>query len=193
MKLSELQRAEIIEQKRLLRQKYREAIQAKGNAVVDVSQLIEFLRKVLPKGAIIGAFRPMSDEASLQELYQDKSYQWAFPRIDGDSLVFCLPHDENSFRTNQFGIEEPRAEASQELPLAQVEALLIPAVAFDRKCRRLGRGKGYYDRILENFNGLKVGVASTLQIAEADLPTEPHDVAMDLVVTDHFILRRFDS
>ena len=58
----------------------------------------------------------------------------------------------------------------------------MPAVAFDRRGGRLGRGKGFYDRLLESTRAAKIGVGYEFQLLD-QLPTEPHDVPMDIVIT----------
>jgi 5-formyltetrahydrofolate cyclo-ligase len=59
----------------------------------------------------------------------------------------------------------------------------VPAVAFDTSGARLGRGGGYYDRLLAGCDGLKIGIAHNFQVLD-DIPSAPHDVRMDLIVTD---------
>jgi 5-formyltetrahydrofolate cyclo-ligase len=67
-----------------------------------------------------------------------------------------------------------------------IDLMLVPGVAFDQHGERLGRGGGYYDRMLERSGAYHLGVAFDFQLVEA-LSPEPHDVAMDLVVTErHF-------
>ena len=59
---------------------------------------------------------------------------------------------------------------------------MVPAVAFDRKGNRLGRGKGYYDRLLAGSKATKVGVGYEFQLL-GEIPAEPHDIRMDMVIT----------
>jgi len=69
--------------------------------------------------------------------------------------------------------------------------ILVPGLAFDHRGNRLGRGKGYYDRFLSRpgmARALKVGVCWKLQIVN-DVPTSPHDVPMDWIVTEEGIVR----
>jgi 5-formyltetrahydrofolate cyclo-ligase len=85
-----------------------------------------------------------------------------------------------------FGIREPRA-ALPAVPRQERgdEAVvwLVPGVAFGPQGQRLGRGRGYYDRLLAGTRGVRVGVAWDWQVL-MDLPHAAHDVAMDWVVTD---------
>ncbi|HLP77584.1 MAG TPA: 5-formyltetrahydrofolate cyclo-ligase, partial [Candidatus Paceibacterota bacterium] len=66
--------------------------------------------------------------------------------------------------------------------LNQLDLVLVPGVAFDACGRRLGRGKGFYDRLLADTRGIKCGVAFDEQIVTG-IPVEPHDVLVDCILT----------
>jgi 5-formyltetrahydrofolate cyclo-ligase len=78
-----------------------------------------------------------------------------------------------------FRISEPEGEA---FPPGEVELILVPGVAFDRSGNRLGRGKGYYDRLLAGMSAFKIGLCFDFQRFDA-LPADPHDVPMDLILS----------
>lgn len=80
-----------------------------------------------------------------------------------------------------FGIREP-APACPPLPLNRLDFLLVPGVAFDVQGHRLGRGKGYFDRLLAGNRGIACGVAFDEQIVRA-VPVAPHDVVMNCILT----------
>jgi 5-formyltetrahydrofolate cyclo-ligase len=107
----------------------------------------------------------------------------ALPRFDqgdgfyGAALVGSLPELQKA----RFGILEPHSSAPG-LPMNQLDLALVPGVAFDCGGGRLGRGKGFYDRLLMSARAVKCGIALDHQI-EAGLPREPHDLAMDCIVT----------
>lgn len=92
-----------------------------------------------------------------------------------------LPREPSELREAGFGILEPPADAPL-VPLNRLDFVLAPGLAFDLRGRRLGRGKGYYDRLLAQVRGIKCGVALDEQIVEA-LPEENHDIAMNLILT----------
>lgn len=81
----------------------------------------------------------------------------------------------------RFGALEPDAGCPL-IPLNQLDLVLVPGVAFDLAGRRLGRGKGFYDRLLAEVRGHKCGVAFDEQII-AEVPEEPHDVRVDSILT----------
>ena len=79
------------------------------------------------------------------------------------------------------GILEPSDDAPTVSPQA-IGFAIIPGMAFDRQGRRLGRGKGYYDRLLPGIRCMKAGVAFEHQVID-EVPVEEHDVLMDMVIT----------
>lgn len=81
-----------------------------------------------------------------------------------------------------FGISEP----GEDCPLLQREEIglvLVPAVCYDRQGYRLGFGGGYYDRWLEGFSGVTVGLCREAVLQEA-VPIEAHDAKVDILLTD---------
>jgi 5-formyltetrahydrofolate cyclo-ligase len=81
----------------------------------------------------------------------------------------------------RFGIREPAATCP-EVALNRLDLALVPGVAFDTRGGRLGRGKGFYDRLLPAVNGLKCGVAFDEQIVDA-VPVGPMDVRLNCILT----------
>jgi 5-formyltetrahydrofolate cyclo-ligase len=81
----------------------------------------------------------------------------------------------------KFGIREG-ADLSPEIELNQLDLVLVPGVAFDSHGRRLGRGKGFYDRLLAGVRGTKCGVAFDEQLVDA-VPVEPLDIPLNCILT----------
>jgi 5-formyltetrahydrofolate cyclo-ligase len=80
-----------------------------------------------------------------------------------------------------FGILEPRGEVF--LDYDQVEVAIVPGMAFDKAGHRLGRGKGFYDRLLPRLTQAhKIGVCFPFQYLD-EIPCEEHDVVMDEVIS----------
>ena len=79
--------------------------------------------------------------------------------------------------------------SSQPCPPENIDVFLVPGVAFDHDCRRLGRGGGFYDRVLsQSPKSLKIGVGWSVQWNDRFLPEEDHDIRMDLCVNENFLL-----
>lgn len=108
----------------------------------------------------------------------------ALPRYDpvSDSYAACVIRDATmDVRAGHFGIREPRAECAL-IAGNRLDLILVPGVAFDLQGRRLGRGKGYYDRWLAALRGRTCGVAFDEQIME-DIPFGPQDVLISCILT----------
>jgi 5-formyltetrahydrofolate cyclo-ligase len=79
-----------------------------------------------------------------------------------------------------FDILEPAV--SNPAPVNRLDLIVAPGLGFDARGRRLGRGKGFYDRLLSVATGVKCGICFDEQLL-AEIPVEPHDVALDFIAT----------
>ena len=107
------------------------------------------------------------------------------PRVNGVNLEL-LPYDETKLEIGSFYIEEPTGNDLH--PIEEIELIIVPGVAFDSRGGRLGRGKGFYDRLLKSSKATKIGIGYEFQLVD-QLPSEPHDIPMDIVITEHTTLR----
>lgn len=97
---------------------------------------------------------------------------------------------ETDLAPGAFGVPEPLARipsVSREVVTRDDVAWLVPGVAFDETGNRLGRGKGFYDRLLHGTKGTRIGVAYDWQIVDR-LPAGEHDVPMHLLVSESRIV-----
>lgn len=83
----------------------------------------------------------------------------------------------------EFKILEPKPEAIRPVPAGRLQALIVPGLAFDETGNRLGRGTGFFDRILRDARGAKIALAYDFQI-QSEVPAADHDVRMDFIVTE---------
>lgn len=151
-------------------------------SVILRERLAEQLRLFLSAHpGLWASYRPLPCEAD-PYVGSLPGVHWAWPRMDGDALEF---HHTDTFVKGRFGILEPPA-SSDVVPLASLKGALIPGLAFDREGHRLGRGKGFYDRTLAGFQGMKVGVGFSFQMME-EIPTDEWDQGMDAVVTEQTV------
>jgi 5-formyltetrahydrofolate cyclo-ligase len=81
----------------------------------------------------------------------------------------------------KFGIAEPGSHCAA-YPLKSLDLALVPGLGFDSGGRRLGRGRGFYDRLLAQVAGLTCGVALDQQVVE-EIPSEEHDIPVDFILT----------
>ncbi|MDY5813942.1 MAG: 5-formyltetrahydrofolate cyclo-ligase [Bacteroides sp.] len=102
------------------------------------------------------------------------------PRVMGDDLSLHLYTGKNDLQRGSYGIDEPVGEVFDSYD--EIELAIIPGMAFDRQGNRLGRGKGYYDRLLPRLKAFKMGLCFPFQYVD-NVPTEATDMAMDKVVS----------
>jgi 5,10-methenyltetrahydrofolate synthetase len=150
-------------------------------------RLVQFLEK---QSGLWTSFQPTGFEADIRPAMKSLTQiQWAFPRVEGEKMHFFEVASDATFSLNRWGIMEPDASHSTPVDMKALKGLLVPGLAFDRLCNRLGRGGGYYDRALAeiasiNPNIIKIGVALDLQVSTEPIPAEVFDVQMDWVITE---------
>ena len=131
-------------------------------------------------------FAPLPDEPDITPLLHEA---WrtrrlvALPRFDAgtNGYAACVVSSRAELTTGRYGVMEP-SPACPLIPLNQLDFAFVPGVAFDLDGRRLGRGKGFYDRLLAGVRGHKCGVALDAQIV-TEVPEESHDVRVDSILT----------
>lgn len=103
-------------------------------------------------------------------------------------LTPCLLSEFSELETGHYGIREPKAGLARSVPAGEIDAVLVPAVAFDRRGYRVGYGGGYYDRFLPEVpKGVRIGVAFCCQIL-SEIPVDPHDIPAERIVTEEEII-----
>ncbi|MBP5190135.1 MAG: 5-formyltetrahydrofolate cyclo-ligase [Bacteroidales bacterium] len=117
----------------------------------------------------------------VRQWYKEKNI--LLPCVDGDDLLLRQYTGPESMQPGpQFGIPEPTGPVFTELD--KVQMIVVPGVAFDRHRHRMGRGRGFYDRLLKSTpNAVKVGVAFSFQIFD-EIPVEEFDVSMDKILSE---------
>lgn len=133
----------------------------------------------------LAAFFPTRKEPDLTPFYQEwlnSGKILLFPRLAGEGLEFCPIRSLADLKVkNAFGIAEPPADFSF-MDSQEIDAVLVPGLAFDSEGHRIGYGRGYYDRFLKTTAARKIAVAFDFQI-QTSIPQEEHDVKMDALVT----------
>lgn len=127
-----------------------------------------------------GAFKNLKDEPEINWYEVSSDINWAFPKLTSNgSMEFRKSVTE--FKKSTLGFSEPAD--GETIAVEQLNGFVIPALAYDRKGYRLGRGKGFYDRALKGYQGSKIGVCFNVSLCE-ELPREEHDIKCEQVVTD---------
>lgn len=114
----------------------------------------------------------------------DNSKEFYFPRIEGEHLGIYRYALNSRWAIGPFGLSEPDPATWDQGGIVQIDLALVPGLAFDQTGGRLGRGGGFYDRLLGNpaFHGIKIGLCWKSQLL-ITIPREKHDIAMEYVVT----------
>ena len=184
------------ESKAELRQRIRAAL-AKISLAVRLAESLDLCRRLEPQlqsAHTILFYAPLPDELDvwplLEKLLPAKKV-CALPAFDEATQFYSarrVRNLETDIVTGKFGVSEPRASC-EPIPLDRFDLVLVPGVAFDWRGHRLGRGRGFYDRILAQASGVKCGVAYDFQLLE-EIPAEPHDAPVNFVVTPARCVRR---
>ena len=121
----------------------------------------------------------------LQNILQDGKTV-AVPRVDGDMMEFYILEDLNQLQPGKFGIFEPSHDCELYIPSGN-ELMAVPGVKFDEECNRKGHGRGYYDKYFGKYgseNFFKVALATESQMLPKLENVQPHDIPMDVILTE---------
>lgn len=134
---------------------------------------------------VVLLYMSMKDETNTRILVKEaweEGKTVLLPTCVGEDLVLRVYEGEGRMRTGDFGIMEPVGMIYDEGEYRNIDLAIVPGMAFDRLGGRLGRGRGFYDRLLPKLcNCHKIGLCWEVQIVEC-VPMEEDDVAMDCVI-----------
>jgi 5-formyltetrahydrofolate cyclo-ligase len=177
------------ESKAELRQKIRDALEKISPAVraVESIDLCERLKTQMPGARTILFFAPLPDEPDIWpvlELSLALGVNCTLPFFDAEKKNYGAKIIEKlatDIVIGKFGVREPAANCD-EIALDKFDLVLVPGLAFDLHGNRLGRGRGFYDRLLQSTSGVKCGICYDIQLLES-IPTELHDAKVDFILT----------
>ena len=141
-----------------------------------------------PAGKVAALYYGLGAEVSpriLADHLAEQGWILALPSVEGaeGQMVFRRWDRERPLVHDAIGLNAPDSECE----VLEPDLLIVPLLAFDRDGRRLGQGGGYYDRALADLKArrqvLVLGLAYSGQEV-ADLPREPHDQALDAILTE---------
>jgi 5-formyltetrahydrofolate cyclo-ligase len=139
----------------------------------------------LKEDSFIGLFKPLRDEPEIEGVSSEFKACW--PRVTDDVSSLMSFYSSQDFEKSNLGFLQPEGEI-KEISKKQIQMILVPGLAFDFKGERLGRGKGFYDRYLKDFDGVTVGVCSSDRFLEEPIPVDPKfDVSVQYVLTEQFL------
>ena len=126
------------------------------------------------------------DTLQLIDLALEKQVPVVVPKcVTGScTLEHYLIEDRRQLQKGFYGIMEPDPSVCRKIEAPHEGVCIVPGLAFDITGVRMGYGKGYYDRFLAEFQGLKIGLCYEHCFFTQRIPHEPFDAVMDIVVTD---------
>lgn len=130
----------------------------------------------------VSIYSPLSGEIDLAKIIRSRpDIRWVYPRIHEDGVTLTL-HEGGDLESGAFGIMEPRRD-SPEVAAVDVDLFVCPGLAFAEDGGRLGRGRGFYDRLLAKARpgAFKVGICHGFQMIPETFG-EDHDIRMDAVI-----------
>jgi 5-formyltetrahydrofolate cyclo-ligase len=104
------------------------------------------------------------------------------------SMELVSWHPDHPVRINRFGIDEP--VGGRVVSGMDIDLWIVPLLGADKTGNRLGYGAGFYDRMLRGTPGMKVGLLPESCVVDA-LPVEPHDVPVDVVITENGVFNSY--
>ena len=125
-------------------------------------------------------FYPLKDEVDLLPLMKDKTKNFYLPKIEGENLVCCSFKEGEETCLSCFKTCEPKSKPCDK---SLIDMVIVPALAVDKNGYRLGYGKGFYDRFLKDFSGIKA-VCIPSELIVDDVFHEEHDVKTDMIITE---------
>lgn len=144
-------------------------------------------QRVWQQATTVLCYAPLPEELNVWPLVLEalsSGKRAALPRFDkatGTYMPGLVEKPQSDLVLGMLGIREPGPKCPR-LPGEQIDLVMVPGVAFDTNGRRLSRGKGFYDRLLQTVHGTKCGVGFDQQVV-ADLPVGPHDFSMHCILT----------
>ena len=163
-----------------------EALSVKISKNIELVLLNIITQENLHENSVIGGFCPIQKEPLWYLSSEFQRMTLAVPSVEENfSMSFYhAEYDEIGSRSLGLKLDEEKRR-KRVIPTI----LLVPALAFDDKCHRLGRGAGYYDRYLSAFEGIKIGVGFEVQVLK-NIPIDEHDIDCDLLITEKNIYKK---
>jgi len=160
---------------------------AQSEAIVD--RLLG-LEEATGAGAVLAfwSFGSEVDTTPLIDRLRSLGTTVSLPRIENGDIVPVVWTPGSSMTETSFGSREPTD--GRVLEARELDLIVVPGVAFDRSCRRVGYGGGFYDRLLARTRDGAAGVAIAFGVQVVDeVPTGPLDRLVDAIVTEDGVIR----
>ncbi len=178
---------DIRERKKELRKKIRQikglySLERKKDFSVSIFERLERIKAFELSNCIL-MYWSMDDEVFTHDFINSwyKKKTILLPCVEGDNLLLRKYEGETSMiKGEQFGILEPKGELFDDY--SKIDLMIIPGIAFDSNRNRMGRGRGFYDRLLQTCSCMKIGVCFDFQLIN-NVPVEPFDIPMNKIIS----------
>ena len=153
----------------------------RANAATLLRQIEEHPNFIASKTILL--FYSLGDEVHTHDFVEKwhAAKKILLPVVKGDVLVLRHYTGKECLQAGAFNIEEPTGENFTDYD--EIQMAVVPGLSFDKQGNRLGRGKGYYDKLLPLLHTYNIGICHQFQARE-EMPTEPFDRKMDEVWTE---------
>lgn len=175
-------RHEIARQKKLYSP---EQLQGWSDQLMSLLEQTELFRQAHAVACYHALPGEVQTAAFLERWYRKK--RMALPVVQGNDLLLLPYTGPDSVKKGAFGIIEPIVTPQSVSIEKEIDLIIVPGVAFDRRLNRMGRGRGFYDRLLSTLSVPKIGIGYSFQLRD-QIPVEDFDKKMDLVITEREII-----
>jgi len=145
-----------------------------------LSVLPEIISKHCIESLKLGVYSPFQREPIWFSEFEKNLYEYLIVHMHKDSHLSFHPVDLKTLKSEKISLEIDSKLRDKEVT---PNVILVPGLAFTKEGERLGRGKGYFDKYLENSQSIKIGICFDLQI-KPDVLAKAHDIEMDYVITE---------
>lgn len=172
---------------RMLRQRFAMIPEERARANAAIQELVLGTWRPQWRTALLYINRP-EEVATIPLILHllDQGHRVCVPAFDRDRRLYYpseLKDFERDLDTGKLGILEPTALARRPVSPDELDAIILPGLAFDRSGNRLGHGYGYFDRLCEGTRAFKTALAFEFQVVN-EIETGPGDVPVDRIITD---------
>lgn len=176
--------------RKAIRDKHKNYSELEKSRKSDIIKTRLFSEEVFKKAKVVMFYVSLKDEVNTLSMIDEAvktGKRVCVPVIIKEDMRLIageIKNREQDLERQHFGIYQPRAGKVKEVPLEDIELVVVPGVAFDKCNMRLGRGHGYYDRFLCSLSKCTktIGLAYDFQVVE-DLPRDSHDIPVWKTIT----------
>lgn len=134
--------------------------------------------ELLDNQSVIGLYYPLQHEIDVLALLTKYNSVFCFPKVVNNEIKFYKIKSLKDFELGTFNVLEPNTKV--EVLRDEIGAFIIPCVGITKDGKRIGYGKGYYDRYLEGYQGLKIAL-NYKECSNIEFNAEDHDIKIDYI------------